>query len=83
VVEGRIAQALGDLQAARAAFERAVAHQDRLAYGEPPHRYYPVRQSLGAVFLLSGDLEGAEDEAALRARLAASWVGGRLDLSRL
>jgi tetratricopeptide (TPR) repeat protein len=114
VVEGRIAQALGDLDAARAAFERAVAHQDRLAYGEPPHWYYPVRQSLGAVLLLSGDLEGAEsafraslkeapengwalqglaevyrrqgraeDEAALRARLAASWVGGRLDLSRL
>ncbi|MGH7511154.1 MAG: tetratricopeptide repeat protein, partial [Gemmatimonadales bacterium] len=28
---------------------------------EPPHWYYPVRQSLGAVLLLSGDLQGAEE----------------------
>ncbi len=60
VVAGRIARARGDLGAARAAFEEAVALQDQLAYSEPPHWYYPVRQSLGAVLLASGDLKGAE-----------------------
>lgn len=61
IVLGRIAQTKGDLKSARAEFERAVAIQDKLAYMEPPHWYYPVRQSLGAVLLLSGDLQGAEE----------------------
>lgn len=67
VLEGRIAQARGDFAAARTAFDEAVAVQDRLAYAEPPHWYYPVRQSLGAVLLSTGDLDGAE--AAFRASL--------------
>ncbi|MGH8478961.1 MAG: tetratricopeptide repeat protein [Gammaproteobacteria bacterium] len=67
VLEGRIAQARGDLAAARTAFDEAVAVQDRLAYAEPPNWYYPVRQSLGAVLLATGDLDGAE--AAFRASL--------------
>ena len=57
---GRIAQARGDLAAARNAFDEAVDVQDRLAYAEPTHWYYPVHQSLGAVLLSSGDLDGAE-----------------------
>ncbi len=114
LVEGRIAQAHGELPAARLAFQRAVAVQDGLGYTEPPHWYYPVRQSLGAVLLEMGDLDGAasafrkslrdaphngwalhglaevyrrqgktEDEAELRARLAASWSGAAPDLERL
>jgi tetratricopeptide (TPR) repeat protein len=61
IVLGRIAQARGDLGAAQAQFEQAVAIQDELAYMEPPHWYYPVRQSLGAVMALRGDLKGAEE----------------------
>lgn len=39
---------------------RAVHAQDNLMYIEPPDWYYPVRESLGAAFLLSGDANGAE-----------------------
>lgn len=60
VVEARIAQASGDLASAAARFEKAAALEDQLAYMEPPYWYYPVRQSLGAVLLQKGDLEGAE-----------------------
>ena len=67
MLEGRIAQARGDLAAARNAFDEAVDVQDRLAYAEPPHWYYPVRESLGAILLSSGDLDGAE--AVFRASL--------------
>ena len=34
--------------------------EDTLAYMEPPHWYYPVRQSLGAVRLRQGNLDGAQ-----------------------
>jgi len=42
-------------------WRKAVAQQDGLAYDEPPPWYYPVRESLGAALLLSGDAAGAED----------------------
>ena len=74
VVSARIAAAEGDLGAARAAFERAVAVQDALAYSEPPHWYYPVGQSLGAVLLRAGDLAAAED--AFRASLVRAPNNG-------
>ncbi|QSA95764.1 hypothetical protein [Methylococcus sp. EFPC2] len=60
VLNGRIAQARKDLPGAVRQFERAVALEDKLHYSEPPYWYYPVRQSLGALFLLSGDLTRAE-----------------------
>jgi tetratricopeptide (TPR) repeat protein len=60
VVQARRSQAQGDLKEAIGAFERAVALEDALPYSEPPYWYFPVRQSLGAVLLLSGDLERAE-----------------------
>lgn len=60
VVRGRIAQTQGDLARSAAEFEAAVAVEDRLGYMEPPYWYYPVRQSLGAVRLLAGDLDRAE-----------------------
>jgi tetratricopeptide (TPR) repeat protein len=74
VLGERIAQARGDLAAARNAFE-AVDVQDRLAYAEPTHWYYPVRQSLGAVLLSRGDLDGAE--AVFRASLRDAPNNGR------
>jgi Tfp pilus assembly protein PilF len=60
VVAARIAQAKGDLASAAENFEKAVALEGQLAYMEPPYWYYPVRQSLGAVRLQRGDLDGAE-----------------------
>ncbi len=74
VLLARIAQAGGSLKSARTELERAVAIQDRLSYSEPPYWYYPVRQSLGAVLLLSGDLGGAED--AFRASLSEAPHNG-------
>jgi tetratricopeptide (TPR) repeat protein len=60
VVEARAAQSKGDLAGAAAHFEKAAALEEQLAYMEPPYWYYPVRQSLGAVLLQKGDLDGAE-----------------------
>ena len=61
IVLGRIAENGGDLETARTEFEQAVALQDKLPYSEPPHWYYPVRQSLGAVLFMSGDFDRAEE----------------------
>jgi tetratricopeptide (TPR) repeat protein len=38
----------------------AVAIQDTLKYNEPQDWFFPVRESLGGVLLLSGDAKGAE-----------------------
>jgi hypothetical protein len=59
VVAARIAQAQEALQTAVAEFEAAIAIEDRLPYMEPPHWYYPIRQSLGAVLLMAGQLDRA------------------------
>ena len=40
--------------------KNAVAVQDALNYGEPPDWYFPVRESLGAVMMITGDATGAE-----------------------
>jgi tetratricopeptide (TPR) repeat protein len=74
VVLGRIALAEDRLPAARAAFEQAVATQERLNYSEPPYWYYPVSQSLAAVLLRQGDLDAAED--AFRSSLARAPNNG-------
>jgi len=42
-------------------WRKAVAMQDALAYDEPPAWYYPVRESLGAALLRSGDASAAEE----------------------
>ncbi len=60
VASGRIADAAGDLDAAAAAYEQAIAAEDSLGYTEPPYWYYPVRQSLGGVRLRQGRLDDAE-----------------------
>ena len=59
VLEGRIAQAEGNLDQAIEEFEVAVQIQDSLPYMEPEYWYYPVRQSLGATLLMAGRAEEA------------------------
>lgn len=74
VATARLADARGELAAAAAAYRAAIAVQDGLAYMEPPFWYYPVRQSLGAVLLRSGELDAAE--AAFHDSLARSPNNG-------
>jgi tetratricopeptide (TPR) repeat protein len=62
-LDARIAMAKGAKRNGRDAVEhwrKAVAAQDDLNYDEPPGWYYPVRESLGAALLISGDAAGAE-----------------------
>lgn len=61
VVLARIAQANKDLTGAVKHFEAAAVLEDGLAYSEPPYWYYPTRQSLGAVLLLAGNVDRAEE----------------------
>jgi tetratricopeptide (TPR) repeat protein len=75
VVRGRVAQAKGDLEAARRAYVTAAAVQDKLPYMEPPFWYYPVQQSLGAVLLLQGKV--VEAERAFEASLLEAPNNGR------
>ena len=51
ILEGEIARAAGDLAAAIAAFERAVAADDALEYDEPEPLPFPARHWLGAALL--------------------------------
>lgn len=67
VVLARTAHARGDLAGGVREMGAAVAVQDSLPYMEPPFWYYPVRQSLGALLLLSGRVD--EAEAAFRKSL--------------
>jgi hypothetical protein len=60
VASARLADAQGDLAAAAKAYEEAIEIEDALAYMEPPYWYYPVRQSLGSVYLRQGKLDAAE-----------------------
>lgn len=67
----RLADARGDLAAAAHAYEAAIAVEDSLSYMEPPYWYYPIRQSLGSVYLRQGRLDEAERtlrESLLRVR---------------
>lgn len=71
VATARLADAQGDLAAAAKAYEEAIAVEDSLAYMEPPYWYYPIRQSLGSVYLRQGKLDAAEKtlrESLVRAR---------------
>ncbi|CAN7587332.1 tetratricopeptide repeat protein [Massilia sp. LjRoot122] len=60
VARGRLADARGNMPEAVAAYREAIAVQDGLPYMEPPYWYYPVRQSLGAALLRTGQLDAAE-----------------------
>ena len=76
VLLGRIAQAEGNLATAIAEYEAAMEIERTLPYMEPPYWYYPVGQSLGAVLLLAGETERAEDvfRASLEAAPNNGWA---------
>jgi tetratricopeptide (TPR) repeat protein len=57
-------------------WRNSVALQDKLTYFEPPPWYYPVRESLGAALLRSGDAAAAE--AVFREGLRRSPNNGRM-----
>jgi tetratricopeptide (TPR) repeat protein len=76
VLEGRIAQAEGNLERAIQEFKVAVQIQDSLPYLEPEYWYYPVRQSLGATLLMAGRAEEATEvfRAALLDAPSNGWA---------
>jgi tetratricopeptide (TPR) repeat protein len=61
VLGAKIALAKKDISGAVALLRDAVAIQDKLNYGEPPDWFYPVRENLGGVLLLTGDAAAAEN----------------------
>ena len=77
----QIALAKKDNAAALAMLREAVAVQDTLKYDEPQDWFYPVRESLGGVLLMSGDAKGAEqvfrDDLAKNPRNPRSLFGLR------
>jgi len=60
VLGAQIAVAKKDNATAATMLREAVAVQDTLKYNEPQDWFFPVRESLGGVLLLSGDARGAE-----------------------
>jgi len=60
ILDARIATAKGDHEQAIKDWEKGVEIEDTLYYGEPPEWFYPVRESLGAALLRSGQAERAE-----------------------
>jgi len=73
VLEARLES---DPKAAISKWREAVKIQDRLTYFEPPAWYYPVRESLGAALLISGD--AARAEALFREGLQRTPNDGRM-----
>ena len=59
-LEGKVAYARGDKQAAFAALNKAVAAEDATGYNEPADWDLPVREVLGGLLLASGDHVTAE-----------------------
>ena len=60
VLDAKIDMGKKDTAAAIAKLREAVSVQDSLKYGEPPDWFFPVRESLGAALLMSGDNALAE-----------------------
>ncbi len=60
VLGAQVALARKDNAAAASMLRAAVAVQDTLKYDEPQDWFFPVRESLGGVLLMSGDAKGAE-----------------------
>src|ERR1700704_3665260 len=60
VLGAQIALAKKDHVAAVGMLREAVVVQDMLKYDEPQDWFFPVRESLGGVLLMSGDAKGAE-----------------------
>lgn len=60
VLDARIAWASDARAESIRRWRAAVKEADAVPYDEPPVFFYPVRESLGAALLLSGDAAGAE-----------------------
>jgi tetratricopeptide (TPR) repeat protein len=60
ILDARIAMAKGQKEASVAHWRDAVEVQDSMNYDEPPDWYYPVRESLGAALVRSGNPAEAE-----------------------
>lgn len=75
LLEGRLAAAEGNLDAAIERYRVAVAAEDLLTYDEPPTWYYPVRETLGAALLARG--RAAEAEQVFRDDLTFNPRNGR------
>ena len=60
LLAAKIAIGKKDTSSAISELQQAVSIQDTLKYGEPPDWFFPVRESLGAALLLTGDAAGAE-----------------------
>jgi len=60
VLGAQVALAKKDNAGAVGMLREAVAVQDMLKYDEPQDWFFPVRESLGGVLLMSGDAKGAE-----------------------
>jgi tetratricopeptide (TPR) repeat protein len=75
VLDGKIAAANGNKAAALADYRKAITLQDQLAYDEPQDWYYPVRETLGAALLTSGN--AVEAEAVFREDLKQNPRNGR------
>jgi tetratricopeptide (TPR) repeat protein len=76
VVLARAAQAVGDENAAIPLWRKAADTQDTIPYMEPPYWYYPVRQSLGAALVKTGQPEEAQKQfdAALERARGSAWA---------
>jgi len=59
-LEGKIALARGDKQAAYDLLNKAVAAEDATAYAEPSDWDLPVRETLGGALLANGEYAAAE-----------------------
>jgi tetratricopeptide (TPR) repeat protein len=75
MLDAKLAEARGDLDAAIAAWRNAAAAEDKLSYDEPPAWYYPVRESLGGACLRAG--KPAEAEKVFREDLKINPGNGR------
>ena len=60
VLGAQVALAKKDNAAATTMLREAVAVQDTLKYNEPQDWFFPVRESLGGVLLMTGDAKAAE-----------------------
>ena len=60
VLSARIAGAKGQTEEMLAAWKRAIAAEDTLAYNEPPDWFYPTRESLGGALLKLKRYEAAD-----------------------
>lgn len=61
VVEGELHEANGDVDAAVANLTAALEVYDNLKYDEPPPFFYPVRETLGGIYLRAGKPDLAEE----------------------